>query len=67
LIDADDPDRDRISARPLELALLVSQVGHHAINLFDHRLRQYLDLASDLDGGNWAARNYEARYLIATA
>lgn len=48
-IDADDGDADRVAAAAFELHHLVAKVVDHAVDLFDHGLRQNLDLNADLD------------------
>src|SRR5258706_7851896 len=49
MIDPDDCDADRMSSATFESRDLVPKIVNHAVDLFDHGLRQDLDLNADFN------------------
>jgi hypothetical protein len=52
LIDSDYCYTDWVSATVAKLTYLIAKIVDHTVNLLDHRLREYLDFNTDLDGGD---------------
>ena len=53
MINANDSDANGLLSASSELRDLFSQVASHAVNLFDHGLRQNLHLNTDFGCCNW--------------
>src|SRR5438132_12578084 len=54
-VDAHDSNTDRLPTAAPELNDLIAEIINHAVDLFDHCLRQHLDLDTDFDRSNWPA------------
>src|SRR5438067_10121127 len=49
LVDTDDSDTDRMPATTFELNHLIPKIVYYAVDLLNHRLREYLHLDADFD------------------
>jgi hypothetical protein len=61
LVNADDSYAYRVTASTPELGHLISEIVNHAIDLLNHRLRQYLNFDPDLDGRYRTTRHQISR------
>ena len=66
LIDTYDGNTDRMAAPALELDYLIADIVYHPVDLFDHRLREYLHFNSDLNRGYRTSSNEVAAIYYGT-